>query len=120
MTADNQATAKEEHYNAIGKHLPEGFQAASEPLDISPIVKQIQQESAATKPAMLNHLRQRRRLVLAKQVEIASRYNAEFERLQQEEAGARVGCFTDLSLVVQAEACVCTGHDLAACEACCL
>lgn len=89
MNIDNQAVAKEEHHNAVGKHLPEGFQPATEPLDIQsmPMIKQIQEDYALAKPAMLRHLAQRKRLVLAKQLEIASRYNAEFERLHEREKG---------------------------------
>ncbi len=90
VNSENQAIAKQQHWESVGKHLPQGFVAATEPLDIPnlPLVKQIQADYAAAKPAMLRHMAQRKRLVLAKQMEIASRYNAEFERLHQHDAGA--------------------------------
>ena len=90
VNSENQAIAKQQHWESVGKHLPEGFVAATEPLDIPnmPMVKQIQADFAAAKPAMLRHMAQRKRLVLAKQMEIASRYNAESERLYQHDAGA--------------------------------
>ena len=90
VNSDNQAIAKQQHWESVGKHLPEGFVAATEPLDIpnTPLVRQIQADYAAAKPAMLHHMAQRKRLVLAKQMEIAGRYNAEFEQLHQHDAGA--------------------------------
>ena len=90
VNSENQAMAKQQHWESVGKHLPQGFVAATEPLDIPnmPFVKQIQADYAAAKPAMLRHMAQRKRLVLAKQMEIASRYNSEFERLHQYDAGA--------------------------------
>ncbi len=102
VNTENQAIAKQQHWESVGKHLPEGFVAATEPLDIPnmPLVKQIQADFAAAKPAMLRHLAQRKRLVLAKQMEIASRYNAEFERLHQHDTGA-----SSLRLTLHSQAC---------------
>lgn len=90
VNSENQAIAKQQHWESVGKHLPQAFVAATEPLDIPnmPLVKQIQADYAAAKPAMLRHMAHRKRLVLAKQMEIASRYNAKFEQLHQHDAGA--------------------------------
>jgi hypothetical protein len=102
VNTENQAVAKQQHWESVGKHLPEGFVAATEPLDIPsmPLVKQIQADFAAAKPAMLRHLAQRKRLVLAKQMQIASRYNAEFEQLHQHDTGA-----SSLRVTLHSQAC---------------
>ena len=95
MNTENQAIAKEEHHNAIGKHLPEGFQPATEPLDIPnlPYINRIKEFYTQAKPAMSRHLAQRKRMVLAQQLEIASRYNARFERLHMHDTGG-CSCWT--------------------------
>ena len=89
MNRENRAVAEEEHYKAVGQYVPEGFQPPSQPQDLTqlPLALKIRDDYAAAKPAMLRFLAQRKRMALGKQMQIASRYNAEFERLHARHTG---------------------------------
>ena len=89
MQQESHAIAKEQHDKAIGQHLPEGFQPASDLQDIPslPWIKQIRQEYKLNKPAMMRFMAQKKREKLKQQLEIASQYNANFDKLDKHDEG---------------------------------
>ena len=86
---DNLASAQQQHFEAVEQHLPQGFQPATEALDIPslPYIQQIQKDYQRNKQAMLEYMRQQRNKVVHKQRKIAALYDATFAELHKHDSG---------------------------------